>query len=604
MKKLTSILSALALVSSLAQTLPASAADTELEKLAMSLCADTEYINAANYYYDTTILDTELYDCVGYRYKSFVDPDSYVYLPRGTSKYADASLGISALEVIAHNGLITASDIAPNARKLSDIKDSDDLRSLIGSYQSVKDDYSPLWFQMNYLINRYSFSDKAFNMIETAEKCQKDGKYFLIMYTCWSTSRTDVEIKTNSAPKTETVHSAVGIGITDGKWTFGGKTYDKCVLTLDSTNVSDSSDAFDEDTCIYINSENGDMYSPLYTPLSETDLHIIAIDDEKLINYKQALKPTSDYDTKVEDIDLVWIGSNRYGNYIVNYSDIEKGETTLDRDNDFLDYYKFKKSYQSQLFLKNNGKYTIDCDMLVDTVGDEVNLITLDKEVRYSFNDSDCRAEIEDNHYKLIARYDPENHCHRKKGNMPYGFSVAAKAEPILGCEHWQFSGSTYTDVEFQFTDEGVIIDGTDGIRTHVFTIAEDADWDLFHENFKKVAEGIYNGDAYEMTPGFADCNVNAIRKTLVSVKDDVFTLKIDLDNDGVYEHIVENGDTNCDGFIDARDASVVLECYSASSTGGDIFLSTQFGDLNGDGLIDSRDASEILAFYAKNSTT
>lgn len=603
MKKLTSILSALALVSSLAQTFPATAADTELEALAKSLGADTEYINAANYFYNTSIVDTEIYDSIGYSYKSFVDPDSYVYLPKGTSKYADASLGISALEVIAHNGLITASDIAPGAKKLSDIKDSDDLRSLIESYQSVKRSFSPMWYQMNYLLNRSSFSDKAFNMIETAEKCQKDGKYFLIMYTCWSTTKTDLEIKTNTGPKTETVHSAVGIGITDGKWTFGGKTYDKCVLTLDSQNVSDSSDAFDEDTCIYINSENGDMYSPLYTPLSESDLHIIAIEDEKLINYKQALNPTSEYDTIVDDIDYVWI-DNAYGTFSLSYNDKEKGELVLDRDNDYLNYYD-RTNYTHDFFLKNDGKYTIDCNMLLDTFGDSVEILSGGKHVRYTFNDSDCLAEIEKNHYKLIARYDPENHCHRKDGEMPFVLDVTAISEPVLGCEEWYFKGSTFTDVDFQFTDEGVIIDGTDGIRTHIHTVAEGADHDLYNENANKIVEaGGKATDAYDITPGFARCNVNTIRKTLVSVKDDVFTLKVDLDNDGVYEHTVKKGDTNCDGKIDASDATVVLECYSAASTGRDIFLSAQFGDYNDDGMIDSRDASEILAFYAKNSTT
>lgn len=603
MKKLTSILSAIALVSSLVQTFPATAADTELEALAKSLGADTEYINAANYFYDTSTLDTEGNRSVGYIYKSFVVPDSHVLLPRGVSAYADASLGLSALEVIAHNGLITASDIAPGAKKLSDIKDSDELRSLIESYQSVKDSLTPMWFQMKYLINRYSLSDKAADMIKTAEKCQKDGKYFLIMYSCWSTTKTDLEIKTNTGPKTETVHSAVGIGITDGKWTFGGKTYDKCVLTLDSQNVSDSSDAFDEDTCIYINSKTNEMYSPLYTPLSESDLHIIAIDDEKLINYKQALNPTSEFNTKTDEIDLVWIDNN-YGTYSITYNDNEKGEVTLDRDNDYLNYYD-RLNYTHNFFLKSDGKYTIDCDMILDTFGDGGEILTSDKHISYWFSDSDCRAEIEKDHYKLIARYDPENWCHRKNGNMPYYLYVNAVSEPVLGCEEWHFSGSTFTDVDFQFTDEGVIIDGTDGIRTHVSTIAYGADHDLYNENVGKVIEaGGHGTDAYDITPGFARCKVNTLRKTLVTMKDDVFTLRIDLDNDGVYEHIVEKGDTNCDGKIDASDASVVLECYSASSTGKGTFISAQFGDFNGDGSIDASDASEILAFYAKNSTT
>lgn len=64
-------------------------------------------------------------------------------------------------------------------------------------------------------------------------------------------------------------------------------------------------------------------------------------------------------------------------------------------------------------------------------------------------------------------------------------------------------------------------------------------------------------------------------------------------------------GDVNSDGFIDARDATIVLANYSAVST-GTITLTEEekaLQDLNDDGMTDARDATIILRYYAYTST-
>lgn len=150
MKKLTAILSAVALVSSPIQAYPAAAADAELESLAKSLGADTEYISLHNYIYNPKLSDAYYYTSVGWDYMSFVElseESEYVdELDKEAVAYADSSFGISALEVIAHNGLITPADIAPDAKNMTDITDSDELRKLITSYQSVRQRWSPFWY--------------------------------------------------------------------------------------------------------------------------------------------------------------------------------------------------------------------------------------------------------------------------------------------------------------------------------------------------------------------------------------------------------------------------------------------------------------------------
>lgn len=65
-------------------------------------------------------------------------------------------------------------------------------------------------------------------------------------------------------------------------------------------------------------------------------------------------------------------------------------------------------------------------------------------------------------------------------------------------------------------------------------------------------------------------------------------------------------GDISQDGIIDASDASIVLEEYSAVSTEKKSLLDDELkllADVNSDGIIDSTDASVILEYYSYIST-
>ena len=61
-------------------------------------------------------------------------------------------------------------------------------------------------------------------------------------------------------------------------------------------------------------------------------------------------------------------------------------------------------------------------------------------------------------------------------------------------------------------------------------------------------------------------------------------------------------GDINCDGYIDAVDASKVLALYAELSTTGVDPVSDPLCDMNSDGFVDAVDASAILAEYAQLS--
>ncbi|MDE5854628.1 MAG: leucine-rich repeat protein [Ruminococcus sp.] len=65
-------------------------------------------------------------------------------------------------------------------------------------------------------------------------------------------------------------------------------------------------------------------------------------------------------------------------------------------------------------------------------------------------------------------------------------------------------------------------------------------------------------------------------------------------------------GDVNNDGFVDAIDASNILEEYSKVSTGSPTTFTKKkkiMSDINYDGIIDAVDASSVLSIYAKLST-
>ena len=77
----------------------------------------------------------------------------------------------------------------------------------------------------------------------------------------------------------------------------------------------------------------------------------------------------------------------------------------------------------------------------------------------------------------------------------------------------------------------------------------------------------------------------------------------IDDNNDDIYDTLVKTGDINCDGMIDAVDASKVLAIYAELSTEAIKPIKYTLGDMNGDGFVDAVDASQILSEYARLST-
>lgn len=560
MKKLVSLLMAVSMTASL-PVFPAYAeGNPDIESLAISLGADTDYLAVPNYYYPISDLPS---------YDYFLPPSSSnqtISLISGVGEYSDTSLGASVLSVLTHNGTISDDII-----KINEINHILLAKSTIFKYQNIIED-KKFDLYTKYLLKSQSLAQKADTLVSTAEKCMNEGKYFLIMYSSIK-NRSSYTDAIGRRAINHQAHSAVGIGVTDGNWTFDGKTYDKCILTLDSYNVDNENDAFSEDTCIYINSETKEYYMPKISGYAENDLHIIAVDDDQLLN-----SGDTDISDKIVNLKIAYDSITE-----VTYNDENGNSVIMNSDNDFLDNYHSKYS-NSNFLLKGN-------DFKIYTASENDNdYITISEKNRTIDFDME-KADSE-----ILYNYDTLKLTHRDS----WGVTSRNPADTLeftlfvytdTSDFHYYIEGETLNDIEFKNTDGGVICSG----GKVIFQFGKEE-----HDD---------SGQPYNVIHSIA---FNSAGEVFVKYdENDGFGLFADLDNDGVFEHEVQKGDVNCDGQINSDDASEVLKSYADMSTYNpkkpstykNIYACTKYADINNDGVINALDASEILEIYSENST-
>lgn len=557
MKKLVSFLTAVALTASLPVFSVYAEGNTDLESMAFSLGADKDYLAVKNMSYPVSEYSSD-------KYLPIVECERLV-LESGNAYYGDTSLGASVMSILVHNGIISASDIKEGAESLSKINHILLAKKAIYKYQNIFDNED---FQtyMTYLQKRQTTAQKADSLVSTAEKCMSEGRYFLIMYAQYS----NLELTS----RCQKVHSAVGIGVADGSWTFEDKTYDKCILTLDSLSVDEENDAFSEDTCIYINSETKEYYVPKF---SVSDMQIIAIDNDQLLNGE-------DTDV-VDEINEVHTQSGAITE--IKYTDENGNEVIMNNDNEFLDNYH--SSFIPAPLIKGSN---IRINTLSKSWLDTVSIINKKLSIEFEMRDSDSEVICNENSIKLIKNNNEKN-IHRDF-NDPLDYWVHVTPAPTSSPDiYYSINGETMGMVEFTKTDDGVIFSGGK------------AQFMAFKRN-EEYAENPTENDPYERLFFLAFDSADKVFVKFNESGDP--TLFADLDQDDVFEYEVQKGDVNCDGRIDAVDASSVLSAYADLSTMSEddekrIYASAKYADMNSDGNIDAVDASEILSIYAENST-
>ncbi len=577
MKKLIALVTSLTLIFSLnAMTARAAEADDpELYSVAYSLGADTEYMNVLNFGQD------EEHQITIETYNRYINNCSIIeaaYSPVLTFSsiiQSGACLGISILEMLSHNGIISPSDIQEDAEKMSDISYSEEIAGIIMNYQAIQG-YTAFDNYEKYLLSALSYDEQVSRLIETAQKCMEENRYFLI------TARAD-----------NLSHAFCGIGITEGSWTFNDIDYDKCILTLDSNVQSNEGNpkGFSNKNCIYINSHTKQTYIPSYDTGTEHEIIFAAIDDEELLNYKGIIKPSesvSDEVTRVKHIscrsqnDEIYAVSENGGKSTLNESIFRDsgGNVYLDTANTYhLDMKNDSGSFGNFIELRY-----IDTDRWIDVE------LQPDDTLENGYNGTiavnrDCINVLNKNDETL------EISSQIRMNEGTYNFS------PYYS---WSFRSFVSDDITIQVRDDGILLESSGRIKTNVFPKGYTLDEDGHFKLFNLQLDPLYINP--EKNSIFLDTDSNVLLK----LDDNKFRYFIDDNNDDIYDTEIQKGDIDCSGNINAVDASEILNIYSRLSSTPEKSSNNvdySLADFNSDDKIDAADASSVLAEYAKSAT-
>ncbi|HAE53049.1 MAG TPA: hypothetical protein DCG30_07340 [Ruminococcus sp.] len=610
MKKLISFLAAASVIMTASCSTALAENSTDLSVLASSLGADTDYINIADKFYKSVDYDdlaaVNLYRMS--KYYPIVSTNVSDMIPSEVSGlYGDSSLGTAILEVLSHNGNISPSDIKAGADSLKDIDNYDDIKEIIEYYSSSLKNNRIFSLYYKYNLNRITKNDRVDMLMDMAEKAMKDGKYFLITYGCYMGKVGTADVSENDdgsyaidykaasgTTRTQQVHTAAGMGITSGKWEFNGKTYDKCVLTID--NIAEN--GFSKDTCIYIDSQTKDFYIPTLSESAQGELHVASFDDTDMLNFNGLIKPTANY--PLDDIDIATVsfstGNDRITADFVCYD--KDGNEIVYKDGQYTNCYSPARYFVNIDVNKFNVDFINDW---YDDAGFWVH--DKDKYVNGEIKNHDGNMSVDHGTYSFTKSEESDNNVYHNPKDPFYIYMNQRFYEnenAPAGRRLWSLTANTDNNVIFTADEEGFYAetDGNAEIRYSACDYdGEETDLSVYkRSNGEKVAAGIID---------------IAKNKVLISVKNDFPCIYMDNNGDGVFDDECQRGDANCDGKLNAADASLVMQKYAGMATKPakinevemNTFITSPYYDFNDDSVINASDASEILAEYAKSAT-
>ncbi|MDE6780104.1 MAG: hypothetical protein K2J40_01410 [Ruminococcus sp.] len=490
-------------------------------------------------------------------------------------------LGMSLTSILAHNGVFSPSDIQEGKERMIDIEPDMDYSTMINdpvirkiiTYQ-MRQDRPDFWLSMHQHFSEYDESETVDNLLETAQKAHDEGKYFLVIL---------------DDGDSQFSHAVTALGLIDGEWEYEGEKYDKCIPIYDTNLLHRCEDGETisygcaDDCSLFVNSETKKMYLPMYFEDLDVgkNFKIFSLDDEDFMNYKGAINPSESYNIDVEGISSVTI-KNYDKEY--NLSVTREDGTVFDGISDCKRIFANKgKEYvfkgkdfkvQNTANAENFGVHFMDINHAVHTdFQGAVNNIFYNSD-EFNF---DVSAPTE---YDISLIFEEDS----------YKFSPHYK---------FNFSGNTDSDFKATQTDRGVILSSSDGLECQVKIN------DIIRDEQGFVSVVYTQGDS-------GGLSVNAEEKVQYEAISTFNNVLLTFDDNGNlayyigenYDARVQKGDVNCDGFIDAVDATQILIAYSKNSTDSTAYVGKTLGDYKGDGFVDAVDSSLILAKYAELSTT
>lgn len=475
------------------------------------------------------------------------------------------------MTVLANRGVISASDILAGANNFSDLDVCDEVNSVIEQYANTAAN-GKLIMGLGGVYSSIDQDILAMLMLWCAESITDRNETEGYMMVILKQEKNYFDY----------LYPMVVVGCADGEWSFGGKSYDKCILTLDPS----IGNHFDEEHCIYMDSDSGELCVPYYDLTSENGNIFTIANKTDALNFNGPINPTEDKTVLDEGenfqyIDLEMIDGMEY-------------DLVLDNGEDELitahgSYGAHPEDFTITPFLNKPHCYSTFCKK-----GDVVLNVDMTKEIHENeffiaaFQNYSCDQMVYSNgkftyknsENRMSLTKAPENFT--AEGNSyihERSTYIMARENYLSGKENDTFilAGTTTGTVDLEFTVDGMIVTDTDLFR------------------------GVVTDSLFE-NPFYLTASDPVMLK--MNETENNWSIYIRAD-DGTFSRSVERGDVNCDGAVDAEDASMVLKAYAISSTDADLptFIDDRYGDFNLDEVVDAADASDILRYYAEMST-
>jgi len=550
---------------------------TDLKALASSLGADTDYFNFPNY--NVEIPEKDILSAF---MRNISQTEAILNVPRtakNTVGNAGGCHGFSIIQILTHNGVIPVSAIQSGAETLHDVQFNKSVNDIIAYYQMTQE-YMRQDNIISYAYCNNTTEQQLAHLIETAEKAMNSNRYFYIAFNL-----------------KEGVHAVAGIGVADGEWTFNDKTYNKCVLTLDSNSIKDdgSGGGFNRRTCIYINTADNSFCIPGYEADETNTSFRAVIDDDNILNYKGLINPASDKDVPATDIVSSWLIDPAESEFELTLIRDGKSETLHGTQDSFMPTsHMFFQGLMSRkhFFIKKADHYKFDTLSIADDDFDTNRTLRFDTETSTQtiIACGDFSAEAKENFLSVTSRSDfpsitldlsSENGLYKNSrfceygvwGNCPGRVSIEETADGIFVRHD--------NPLDAQISFEGIITQDDGSLIVYP---EDDTPLNFLYYEIYSVADNLWKYDE----------------------ETDDMVCYADPDGDEVFDTKVVDGDVNCDGVIDAADASKILEIYGKLSSDVEVnpyITSKRYADYNNDGVINASDASAVLAKYAEISS-
>lgn len=560
--------------------------ETTVSEIASSLGADTDYFNFVNY-----VSNSVKADYIAEFNKNCSDIDNYRGVMPQMTKIAASGhcYGMAVLQVLVHNGIIKPSDIQEGAETIHDIQFNDDVNGIV-SYYAATQLYQEKELSDGYYFCNSDYEKQAKDLIEYAEKAMQEDKYFVI-----------------NLSGTKFGHAVVGIGCTDGEWTFNDKIYNKCILTLDSNLQEKDGDGntvaggFAENTCIYINTNDYNFYIPAYNLGSEDEsLYIRGIyDDENFLNYKGCINPSYELEKDISDLTAIEIDNFTLSDYSLTVDGKTyngTGEEPLDITvNDILTNQFIKSMRKYFVSTADNIRFSID--KMPENANTSTTQLYVTNTDSYSTLYAEGKFDVDFSENRIETNHEGNIALELVSEKSPY--NADWQGEPFnmfLINMTSDFMQNTGTKTAVEINENGFLL-STNGQTDAIITLGNRLETEGGWLDYYRT--GLEGKHMFRII-----CNNDIMFK--YNNNSDSFDIFIDDDNDNIFDKKIEQGDIDCNGQADAADASLLLKSYAEFSVKNypPIYnFSSELADLDDDGAINAADASLVLQKYAKSAT-